>query len=67
MLNLCDYDVYIFVKAIITITGEGADAAAWNAGKRIRRNPVLLTIHWLHQRNKKYPMYVVIPTYNLIK
>ena len=33
--NLCDYaDSYIFVKETITITGEGADAAAERADER---------------------------------
>ena len=33
--NLCDYaDSYILVKGTITITGEGADAAAERADER---------------------------------
>ena len=74
--SLCDYsDAYILVKGTITITGEGADAAARQADERNKgvafKNCALFTnciseINNTHVDNAK-DIDIVMPLYNLIE
>ena len=74
--NLCDYaDSYILVEGTITITGEGADAAAERADERDKgvtfKNcaPFTKCISRINNTDidNTHDIDIVIPMYNLIK
>ena len=74
--SLCDYsDAYIFVKGKITITGEGADAAARQADERDKgmafRNCAPFTDYISEINNTQVDnakdIDIVMPMYNLIE
>ena len=74
--NLCDYaDSYILVKGTITITGEGADAAAERADERDKgvtfKNcaPFTKCISRINNADidNAHDIDIVMPIYNLIE
>ena len=74
--NLCDYvDSYIFVKGTITITGEGADAAAERADERDKgvtfKNcaPFTKCISRINNTeiDNAHDIDIVMPMYNLVQ